>query len=322
MALVIGNSSAANSGAATVSSLTWAHTAPSLAHEVLWVAICYWDNAEANYVTGITYGGVALTMKRRSAYYGGGNSERTELWYLIDPPAGAANIIATLNAATSEVCGLAVDYSGVNVNAPTSTDVEAGGVFVGSPGTLTVNLASVVGEIVVDFAGVNNYNAGSTMVLAVGAGQTQIRNTASHNYAAASSYESGAASVTMSWTATGGIGGTNSRWAQIAISIKPYIDSPVRAVRYTLRLREGRLVIVGDQGEIIEPWLVEPDNWMSLEIPGIPTSIEPPDFVGIPYFVYLEEVEYDFETGVLTLRNSRGQQMDVITARASGMGTI
>ena len=77
-----------------------------------------------------------------------------------------------------------------------------------------------------------------------------------------------------------------------------------------------------DQGSIVNPWDVEPDEWMNVNIPDLPTAIETDLFVDDLKKVYIEEVEYDDESGNLAIRNNRGQLLNVLMARLSGGGTI
>ena len=50
-------------------------------------------------ITSITYGGQALTMLD-SATRGGGGGVTTQLWYLVAPAQGTANVVLTANQST------------------------------------------------------------------------------------------------------------------------------------------------------------------------------------------------------------------------------
>jgi hypothetical protein len=78
----------------TTTSNTFSFTVPSITNGILLVGNSVNESNPANRaITGITYNGVALT--KIDAMDTGAGSTRTELWYLINPPAGTANIVIT-----------------------------------------------------------------------------------------------------------------------------------------------------------------------------------------------------------------------------------
>src|SRR5882672_9251335 len=91
--------SASNAFGNAVSSLTWAHTVGAGNDRILVVGVSIRGNAT---VTGITYAGQALTSAGAVAN-GGTNS--AEIWTLVAPPTGTANIVVSLSAAKDVVGG-------------------------------------------------------------------------------------------------------------------------------------------------------------------------------------------------------------------------
>ena len=202
------NVSTANGGTTNVSSLTWSHTVGAANDRILIVGVALRNSSVT--VTGINYGGTALTLI--GARSNGGGQVRMEMWKLVGPATGTANVVVTLSAA-KRIVGGAVSYSGVNPNTPNGAFVSA--ISNGST-TALVTATSAMGELVVDVVAPEG-DAGS---LTVGAGQTQrwntLTGTASAEVRGGGSSEPGAASVTMSWTL-----GASKPWAIGAVPLKP-----------------------------------------------------------------------------------------------------
>lgn len=109
-----------NNGEATAAtSSTWSHTVgASLSNGILVVSIATRDGSNSDQLaTGVTYGGVALT-RAGFAQYTSGPPIRTELWYLKNPTAGAANIVASFTGTVDHMSCGAVSFSGVDQTIP------------------------------------------------------------------------------------------------------------------------------------------------------------------------------------------------------------
>ena len=206
--IAIDNTSSANGGTSNVTSLTWSHTVGVANDRILIVGVALRNSSVI--VTGITYGGTALTFV--GARSNGGGNVRMEMWKLVGPATGTANIVVTLSAA-KRIVGGAASYSGVNPNTPNGAFVSA--ISNGST-TASVAVTSAIDELVVDAVAAQG-DAGS---LTVGGGQTQrwntLTGTASAEVRGGGSSEPGAASVTMSWTL-----GSSKPWAIGAVPLKP-----------------------------------------------------------------------------------------------------
>lgn len=193
---------------------TFSHTCTGSDRLLLvWV---FFDRGNGTYnVSSLTYAGVAMTQVATFAY----GYRYLELWRLVAPAAGTANIAATYNnvGPTAKVIIRAFSYTGVSQDAPLGATSSATGF--GTTATLVVSSAS--GELVTDAIG--GLSAGANIV--VGSGQTsryESDNGTTGIQAVGCSEEAGAASVTMSWTWA-----TGDYWELAAVPIKPVgADAP------------------------------------------------------------------------------------------------
>lgn len=210
-AITTGTSSSAGTGTiTTATSLTWSHTIGSGSNGILLVNVAIYDDKAAVQVNSVTYGGTSLTRLGSVA----GARTRAEMWYLKAPASGTANIVVTLSAAANFTAGATTFF---NVDHTTPFGAPVTGIGSGDP-SLTV--ASAPGELVVDV--IADRDIDGTGSVTVGANQSplwvQWNGNTSADATGACSSEAGAASVTMSWTTTGGGAG---EWAAVAVSLKP-----------------------------------------------------------------------------------------------------
>ena len=192
----------ASSSAQGTGTLTWSHTVTG-SNTFLFVGIC--NDREP--VTGVTYGGQALTFLANPSSV---NAERLEIWYKTGPLTGTNNIVVTVVNQGIVQIGGAQSWTGVDQTTPLGTAVT--GSFDGVSPSLTVT--SATGEVVLD--SICTFQEGVDPI--VGAGQTQrwnLQSVTNPSYQGAGSSEPGAASVIMSWTVDGGFTGAG------AVPIKP-----------------------------------------------------------------------------------------------------
>ena len=213
--------SSTSSGTTTAStSLSWSHTVAAGANRILVVSVGV--NGDSTNISGVTYGGQALT-RLGTASKGGGGGVKNELWYLVAPTVGTANVVVTTGASVSIVAG-ATTYYGVDQATPYGPAYAVGD----SGNTITgPTVTSTVGELVVDSVVIRDRS-----ILTAGAGQTAMwTRTASgaQNLHGGSSTEPGAASVPMTWTA-GGTGSGAGDWAIVAAALRPAPVAPVVTV--------------------------------------------------------------------------------------------
>jgi hypothetical protein len=191
---------ASDASDSTVTSLTWEHTVGSGDDRLLRVGL---SNVPTPGPDTVTYGGTALTYAGNHP----SNGSQMQIWFLVAPATGAANIVATYSGATRDIVGGADSWTNVDQAKPVGSFVAASG----SSSPATVDVSSASGEVVVGCLVVGNVTA------TVGASQTQRWNVLEGTtIRGAGSSEPGAGTVTMSWTL-----GSSSNWALGAIALKP-----------------------------------------------------------------------------------------------------
>ena len=139
-------------------------------------------------VSRVTYGGVALTQVGRTA-----GNHAVEIWRLVAPTVGTANVVINFGGTTAASAG-ATTFNGVNQVTPTGTYAGASG----SSGLASVAVTSAVGDLVIDA----EYWRSDAGTYGVGTGQTLAWSALNVTNRGYSSTEAGAASVTMTSTAS------------------------------------------------------------------------------------------------------------------------
>lgn len=179
-------SSAQNSSA---SSLTFSHTCTG-SDRLLFVG------ASAGHASGtstVTYNAVSMTAESWDINTGGDQNNSGH--YLVAPATTANNIVISFGGTAASIGG-GISFTGVDQSTPVGTANTA----IGADGTATVDITSATNEVVVDNVNWENNGAGD---ITVGADQTsRFDESIAETLGAAGSTEAGAATVTMSWTAT------------------------------------------------------------------------------------------------------------------------
>ena len=192
MAIVYDNASFADGNSASPSV---SHTASGTDRFVAIGILALGDET----ISAISYGSQTPTLIRRFNL-GFGSSTTIWLYGLVAPATGAQTISVTKSASSLWGIG-AVSYTGVDQTTPYDAYAEFEN---NSASPITVDVASAIGDLVVDLALVANSTA------TVGAGQTARINTNAAGDLGFRSFcmseEAGAASVTMSWTSSGPAG--------------------------------------------------------------------------------------------------------------------
>jgi uncharacterized repeat protein (TIGR01451 family) len=195
----------------TNTTFTFAHTVGIGADRVLIVGVSVYNSNKT--VTACTYGGTALTRLGFLDGGSGSNDRRMEMWRLVNPPAGTANVVVTFSSSAKAVIG-AVSFFGVNQTTPNGSFVSNEA----STNLVTLTVPSAAGELVIDCMTVQGNAATAT----VGAGQTELWNDYSRSNGGAvvgcSGTEPGAASVTMTWNLS-----STDYWVIGAVSLKPAV---------------------------------------------------------------------------------------------------
>lgn len=208
-----------------VGTLTATTVVPAGSNRVLYVWLLIRSSTSTG--TGVTFDGsgsaVALSLVDTLV---GATSARLELWRLIAPAAASGSVVATLTGSPSSGwMVLAEPWSDVDQTTPNSAMSKA----TGTTNAPSVTIASASGEVVAD-AVVHNLLTGNPF--AAGAGQTEDFDDAQTAMSGAASHEAGAASVTMSWTAS-----SAAQWAQGAIAIRSSVsdvNAPSSVSTYTV----------------------------------------------------------------------------------------
>lgn len=197
--------------------LSWAHTVGAGANRLLVVALSL-RHTGAQAATSVTYNGINLTQ---SIVRTNNNNARVELWYLINPPSGAANVAIAWSGASTRAVGGAMSFNGVDQTTPLEDPEGAiGNSTVGSAVSITVT-TSMRNAWVIDAVA-----SRTALNMTAVAGRVQQWNitTGGGNggrvVGAASTRGPIAlpSAVTMNWTAAGG--GTPA-WAIVGAGIRP-----------------------------------------------------------------------------------------------------
>ncbi len=195
---ITSNGTATSTQTTGATNLTWSHTVNSGTDRVLIVELSI-DGLGAG-VSSVTYGGVAMTQVGRGAA-----NHAVEIWSLVNPTVGTANVIASFGATTAAAGG-ATTFNGVNQGTPTGTFASASGTGT----TASVTVSSVAGDLVIDAQYWKDTSANL-----VGAGQISQWSASNATMLGGSTTETGAATVTMTGTS-----GASSQWEIGAVSIK------------------------------------------------------------------------------------------------------
>jgi len=187
------------------------------------------DRTSTN-IASVTYGAQPLTLAV-SAPGGGGGRPKAEIWFLVNPPVGTANIQISFPAGVNDqIIGGAVSFTGVNTATPFDVAAVAN---LGNSSAAISNITPVTDNAwVFEVVGVNN--TATNLTPPAIAGQTR---TTRWNPAAVSGAVRGAAStigpinpavaVAPRWTWTSG----TERWVTAAVALSPGGPSQVVAWR-------------------------------------------------------------------------------------------
>ena len=172
-------------------------------------------------VSAVTYAGVALTNTDGAAsamtVTNATSGSITSIWKLVAPASGTNNVVVTVSSSYLYV--IAETWTGVHQTTPLGTFGSA----TGNDTTPTVTITSATDEVVTDAVAAASLTRANT-VITVGSGQTSegsllwldLTFASGYAFRGAGSYETGAASTVMSWTAAG-----TSQWGILAVPIKP-----------------------------------------------------------------------------------------------------
>ncbi len=121
-----------------VTGLTHSHTLVSGSDRIIVVFVGTELTGTTITVSGVTYGGVAMTQLASASAVGAANNHGA-MWYLLSaslPADGANNVISTFSAQASDSWQECLSYSGASQTAPSGGNVDTTGE--GSPGDATI----------------------------------------------------------------------------------------------------------------------------------------------------------------------------------------
>jgi len=203
VAIAVNNTS---SGGVTISgspyTLTWSHTVGSGSNRILIVSASARGNSSYSPMTA-TYNGVAMTLAVTNVYDDGFEC-RNSIFYMLNPPSGANNIVVTCANQVQHIGGGAVDITGAEQQAPEATNSTAygsGGTF----SSMSTSITSVTDSaIIIDGGGCDGNATVGSGGGGWGSGQTAFVNAnQASSLMYSGSYEvfatAGATSQTQSW---------------------------------------------------------------------------------------------------------------------------
>ena len=185
--------------------VTFSHTTTAAGNRLMLVGISM-DADDGPSVSNVSYGAQSLTFV--GSRVGGSSPVRIEIWTLVNPNSGTANVVVNLSSDADGFSVGATTFTGVDQTSSLGSFVSA----IGTSSTPTVDVSSATGELVYDVVAGKD---GGT--LTEGSDQKELWDVnASSQSRGAASIETGAATVTMSWTK-----GSSLEWAIGGVSIRP-----------------------------------------------------------------------------------------------------
>lgn len=204
--------------------LSWTH--PGVAPSAVAVTLMNYNGART--VTGVTYGGVAMTQA--SVEVGDLSSSGVQIWGLANPPSGSQTVVVTFSGTGA--------YCSAGSISVTGSDTTTCFVVIGTPttGNSTAPSASITapsGSLIIDVVGNNNGK-----VFTIASGQTQEwTNSAAGNEVASSTIAATGSSQSVSWTVD-----TASNWSQCIAAFGPSGGAGSSFVPYTPWPQMGPMV--------------------------------------------------------------------------------
>ena len=125
-----------------ITSLTWKHVCTGSNR---YLVVPVWAAGASSFPDGATYNGVAMTLLDQYCL----SDKGAQLWGLVNPASGMNDVVVTYSGAAIAYACTSVSYTGVNQSTPVGTPAHAG-TGGGGAMSISVNVSSAVGELVVD----------------------------------------------------------------------------------------------------------------------------------------------------------------------------
>lgn len=198
-------STAATGAGVNATSLTWAHTTAGTNR--LLVVTCAADGGTVHTTNLITYNGVALT---KADAITGGESTRSEIWYLVNPPVGTYNIVWS-HSASEGLVGYGISFNGVDQTTPVGTALTGNNGNVAATSS-TLSPTAADGDMVIDVISTDD------VAVTVGSSQTQRNNVGANGFVAGGTStrleQCPGTTTSMTWTFA------SDNYAHVAVSVK------------------------------------------------------------------------------------------------------
>lgn len=306
MAIVRGN---VGGNAQNGANMVWAHNNASSGSGILLVFISI---TVGNPITALAYGGNALTLKQT---YAAGNGDLA-LWYLTGPPTGANNVTLTQPGAQS-ICGISVDYNGVDQGNPFGT-IEGlfGWLNNGGPALFTEDLATQNTWTCVD-AAYNGRNAQNSRDMTEDPTQTNLgRETfwdAVNNSGGIEVSDEGSVggTTTMSWT----LPALTDHWGHLAAPLRPAVAARGRAVKYHFPFWDAAPRLFDANGKVVGISDIQKDVWVEAQGLGMPTAENPASFIEDPSRSKIIEVNATQVSA--RIKTNKNQFAEVLVSRVA-----
>lgn len=218
--MAISLDAATSSAVSTTGTLAWNHIVGSGANRLLVVGIGAYGLSSQPSVTGVTYGGVAMTLARRDQAEASSYYLETSVWILKNPGTGTHSISATITGNSPESGGVSVSYTGcAQTNSP---DAANGAVGTTTGGDQSFNVTTSADNCWIFAVGcLRKASASSITALQTSRGNVDIHTTAVKMRAEdtnAAQTPAGAKSVGFTLSTS------NTKWCMSGASFAPYVS--------------------------------------------------------------------------------------------------
>ena len=251
------SSNSATLGGTGTSTLTIGHTTAGTNRLMLVGVSINITNVAATTVTGVTYGGVALTLV--GAHNDAGNTRRVEMWSLLAPATGTANVVVSVNipaGGNEGVVAGVTTFTGVDQTVPLGTFVSATGA---TGANSQLDVPSVVNGMILDTLAIGGNRTAAVPGPQISQWNIATGNTTNPDVRGVASARTGAPSVPISETFSG-----TTNWSLGAVSINPSTaDISVTATAPTVLLGNNSTytITVTNNGPSAANKVILTDTW-------------------------------------------------------------
>lgn len=199
------------------STTTWSHTVGAGSNRVLLVGVRARSFGGTIAVSTLTYGGVPMTFHQSmNANLSGGSWFQIEVWKMVDPPVGTANVVLIAASSYDDACAVALSFTGVDQTTPieaTNDAVESTAVALASADITTLTANAMVVSFVYSRAASGTFAGTGTQRDNVG-----LTFEATDFVASATQLVASPSAITQSWTNV-----ANDTSVGLAVSLKGFI---------------------------------------------------------------------------------------------------